>query len=214
MGQTIDYPAVTGMLQKAVDTILENGDLLTRLDSVIGDGDHGPSMVRAMQALRATIEKDFSGRIGTLLSDAGWAVMSVDAGSTGPLLGSLFMGMGSGAGDAETLDTAGFVAMFAAGIAKMRKSTRAQVGDKTMMDALLPALDAMQETGNGEIGTCLDRAAAAALAGAEATRQMKAKFGRARNLGDRVLGHIDPGAQSMALILRAFSEAAPRAEQP
>ena len=99
------------------------------------------------------------------------------------------------------------MAVFEAGIAKLQKQSRAQIGDKTMMDAFLPALAALKSADSARgIKAALAQAAAAAAHGAEATRNMHAKFGRARNLGDRVLGHPDPGAVSVSLIFKGFSE--------
>jgi dihydroxyacetone kinase-like protein len=97
--------------------------------------------------------------------------------------------------------------VFEAGVAKLQRQSRAQVGDKTMMDAFLPALAALKSADSARgIKAALEQAAEAASKGAEATRNMKAKFGRARNLGDRVLGHTDPGAVSVSLIFKGFSE--------
>jgi phosphoenolpyruvate---glycerone phosphotransferase subunit DhaL len=133
--------------------------------------------------------------------------MSCDGGSTGPLLGSFFMGMGEGANGRGELDCAGLVSVFEAGLVKLQKQSRAQVGDKTMMDAFLPALAALKSADSVlGIKAALTKAAEAAAIGAETTRNMKAKFGRARNLGDRVLGHADPGAVSVSLIFKGFSE--------
>jgi dihydroxyacetone kinase-like protein len=117
------------------------------------------------------------------------------------------MGMSeAGAGKTE-LDRTGLVALLEAGITKLHKQSRAQVGDKTMMDAFLPALEALKTSEPGApIKATLQLAAEAAGRGAEATKTMCAKFGRARNLGDRVIGHADPGAVSVSLILKGFSE--------
>ena len=105
------------------------------------------------------------------------------------------------------MDCAGVAAVFDAGVTKLQKQSRAQVGDKTMMDAFLPTLAALKSADSARgIKAALEQAAQAAATGAEATRSMKAKFGRARNLGDRVLGHADPGAVSVSLIFRGFSE--------
>ena len=134
--------------------------------------------------------------------------MDCDGGSTGPLLGSWFMGMSAAAGEAAELDCTALVAMMNGGILKLAKQSRAVVGDKTMMDAFLPALDALLAAApSGDIRLALRQAAAAAAEGAEATKQFRAKFGRARNLGERVIGHVDPGAVSVSLIFKGFSEA-------
>jgi dihydroxyacetone kinase-like protein len=125
------------------------------------------------------------------------------------------MGLGDLPADKRELTFEEFVAAFAAGIGKLQKQSRAQVGDKTMMDAFLPALAALQAASPAAgIQAALAQAAAAAAAGADATRSMKAKFGRARNLGDRVLGHPDPGAVSVSLLFQGFSEGIPPSAGP
>ena len=139
--------------------------------------------------------------------------MSCDGGSTGPLLGSFFLGMSEAAVDQKDLDCAGLVSLFEGGIAKMQKQSRAQIGDKTMMDAFLPALAALKAAAqDGGIEKALEQAAEAARSGAEATRALRARFGRARHLGDRVVGHLDPGAVSVSLILAGFRQGLARTE--
>jgi dihydroxyacetone kinase-like protein len=136
-------------------------------------------------------------------------MMCIDGGSTGPLWGSLFVGMSTGVGEADSLDCGAVADAFEAGLAKIQKQSKAQVGDKTMMDALIPAVGAIRTAADASasINDAMSAAAQAAAEGAEATAGMQAKFGRARNLGERVIGHIDPGATSMSLLFKAFSEA-------
>lgn len=208
MSETISYPQVCRMLQAAVEQIRANHEHLSRLDGAVGDGDHGTTILRTMEAVAKAVAEAQGSDLKALFAKIGWDVMDCDGGSTGPLLGSFFMGMGDALGDQAELDCAAVVAMFAGGINKLAKQSRAVVGDKTMMDAFLPALAAMQAAAPaGCIRTALGQAAAAAAAGAEATGQFRAKFGRARNLGDRVIGHVDPGAVSVSLIFKGFSEA-------
>ncbi|MCX6922779.1 MAG: dihydroxyacetone kinase subunit DhaL [Verrucomicrobia bacterium] len=207
MSETIGYQQVCGMLNAATDQIRRNHEMLSKLDSAVGDGDHGTTILRAMEAVSKTVSESAGSDLKALFSAIAWAVMSCDGGSTGPLLGSLFMGMSDGAAGRKELDYAGLVSVFEAGITKLQKQSRAQVGDKTMMDAFLPALAALKVADGGRgIKAALDQAAEAAAKGAEATKSMKAKFGRARNLGDRVLGHADPGAVSVSLLFKGFSE--------
>ena len=208
MSETIGYKQVCGMLNAAADQIRMNHQMLSKLDSAVGDGDHGTTILRAMEAVSKTVSENPESDLKTLLSAVAWAVMSCDGGSTGPLLGSFFMGMSDGAAGREELDCAGVAAVFDAGVTKLQKQSRAQVGDKTMMDAFLPALAALKSADSARgIKAALEQAAEAAAKGAEVTQNKKAKFGRARNLGDRVLGHTDPGAVSISLILKGFSEA-------
>jgi dihydroxyacetone kinase-like protein len=196
------------MLQSAVGQIRTHHEMLSQLDAAVGDGDHGTTILRTMEAVARTITESNGTDLKELLSKIAWAVMDCDGGSTGPLLGSLFMGMSDGVTKETDLDCAAVVAMFEAGIRKLARQSRAVVGDKTMMDAFLPALDAMLAAApSGDIRTVLQQAAAAATAGAEATKDFRAKFGRARNLGDRVIGHADPGAVSASLILNGCSDA-------
>lgn len=195
------------MLLAAAGKIRANHEMLSRLDSAVGDGDHGTTILRAMEAVERTVSENAGTDLRQLLSAVAWAVMSCDGGSTGPLLGSFFMGMSEGVSDKNECDCAGLAAMFEAGITKMQKLSRAQIGDKTMMDAFLPALAALKAADPAHgIHSALLQAANAAAQGAEATKTMRAKFGRARNLGDRVIGHTDPGAVSVSLLFRGFSE--------
>ncbi len=204
MSNTIGHKEIVAMIIGAAQKIKENHQLLSKLDSATGDGDHGTTMLRSFKAVEDTIDSCSDEDTKALLHNIGWAIMSADGGSTGPLLGSFFMGMSEGIDSAE-LDTQATATMIAAGITKMHKQSRAQIGDKTMMDALLPAMEALNAADKNEaVSEALSRAAKAAVEGAEATKDMKAKFGRARNLGDRVIGHRDPGAVSISLIFEGF----------
>ncbi len=208
MPQTIDYDGFVRMLSAAVAKIRENHAHLSKLDSATGDGDHGTAMSRAADAVQTAADADASGKLQALLHDVGWGVMSIDGGSTGPMFGSFFMGLSDGVGDSGSLDTAGLATSFEAGLAKMQKNSKAQVGDKTLMDALIPAVETLRAAadGGGSVEDALAQAADAAEKGAAATAEMQAKFGRARNLGERTIGHVDPGATSMAYLFRGFAE--------
>jgi dihydroxyacetone kinase-like protein len=208
MPETLSYPQVCQMLLAAAGRIRANHEMLSRLDAATGDGDHGTTILRAMEAVAKAIAENTDTDLKGLLGKIAWDVMGSDGGSTGPLLGSFFMGMSDAVTGKTELDCAGVVAMFEGGIHKLAKQSRAKVGDKTMMDAFLPALDAMKAAApSGSIRAALQQAAEAAAQGAEATRNMRATFGRARNLGDRSLGAMDPGAMSVALIFDGFRAA-------
>jgi dihydroxyacetone kinase-like protein len=208
--QTIGANIIIRMIVAAAARIRANEKELSALDSATGDGDHGTTICRVMDAAEAAAKGDTSGKIADLLNKVGWDVMSVDGGSTSPLLGSFFIGLGEGAGGAAQLDAKAAAAMFEAGVAGLRQQTKAQPGDKTMVDALVPAVEALRAAANGgaDVTAALRQAADAAARGAQATKEMVAKFGRARNLGDRTRGHADPGATSIAHIFTAFAEAA------
>jgi len=191
------------MLRGAAAEVKANHEELSRLDSFGGDGDHGTTMVRAMGCMEKAIDAVSTSEVKTLLNDVGWAIMGVDGGATGPLLGMFFMGMAEGASgdvvDAETL-----ARMFESGLAKVQKQTKAQVGDKTMIDALVPAVHAMKSAGVKELADALKCAADAAEQGAASTRELQARFGRAKNIKEKSIGTQDPGATSVALIFRGF----------
>ena len=195
------------MVLGAVAMVRENHEILSKLDSAIGDGDHGTTMLRAVKAAEDAINGNPDEKLKDLLYKIGWAIMSADGGSTGPLLGSFFMGMSEAVDGESEIDSSAVADMIIAGVNKMHKQSRAQVGDKTMMDAMLPAVDALKAADKGaSVQEMLRQAAKAASDGADATKDMKAKFGRARNLGDRVIGHKDPGAISISLIFQGFYE--------
>ena len=196
------------MLTAAAEHVRANREALSKLDSHGGDGDHGTTMLRAMNALEKMIEASGSSDIKGLLYDAGWAVMGIDGGATGPLFGAFFMGMSEPAEGRDTLDADTLAAMFEAGLASVQKNTRAKVGDKTVIDALVPAVNAMRtasDEGRG-VAEALALAAKAAEQGAASTRDLQARFGRAKNIGERSVGAQDPGAKSVSLIFRGFAE--------
>ena len=147
-------------------------------------------------------------QIKDLLQGIGWAVMGVDGGAAGPLFGSLFMSMADAAGDGAALDASGVATMFEAGLAGVRKRTKAQPGDKTMIDALVPAVEALRAAADDgvDVPAALMQAADAARQGAESTKTMQARFGRAKNIGEKSVGEQDPGATSVALVFRGFSQ--------
>ncbi len=208
MADTISKADLGQMILAAVEKIRANHQELSRLDSATGDGDHGTTMLRAMDAAGKAVEEAGEGDIKSLLHGIGWGIMCVDGGSTGPLLGSLFMGMSEGAGEVDALDSAALAATFEGGLASMQKQSKAQVGDKTMMDALIPAVESLRSAADAGAGpaAAMQQAADAAAKGAEATKDMQAKFGRARNLGERTLGNVDPGATSISYLFEGFSE--------
>ena len=210
MSETVDLEALALVLRTAAARVKAGAGELGRLDSAIGDGDHGVAMTRAMEAIENGLNGCPAQNAKDLLQNVAWSVMSIDAGATGPLMGSLFMGMMEPVGDAAAIDAPLLASMFAAGLAKMRAISKAEVGDKTMLDALIPAVAALQAAaGGGEpVAAALAKAAEAAQAGAESTKALRARFGKARNLGDRSLGHQDPGATSMALLFRGLAEGA------
>lgn len=209
MAAAIDYEALVAMLHAAAAKVVEQTDELGRLDAFAGDGDHGTTMKTAMGVLVQAVAGNADRSLAALLKAVGWELMGVDGGCAPPLLGSLFNGMAKAAKGLEALDSAALAAVFEAGLASLAKQSKANVGDKTMMDALVPAVGAMTAgaAAGQSPGAMLAAAAAAAEAGAAATTTMQARFGRARNLGERSIGAADAGATSMSLIFRGFADA-------
>jgi dihydroxyacetone kinase-like protein len=207
--QTVGYAELVKMLRGAAAKIKAGQAALSKLDSVIGDGDHGTTIARAMGLVEKSIGAAKGQDLGGLLNDAGWAVMGVDGGATGPLLGTLLMGMGESAAGKKALDASALAEVFEGGLAAVQKQTPAQVGDKTMIDALAPAVAALRAAAEaGDLpAVAMRKAADAAEQGAASTVNLRARFGRARNLGDRSIGVQDAGATSMAMIFGAMADA-------
>ena len=145
MTDTIGVDNIGRMIRSAADKIRANRDELSKLDSAIGDGDHGMTITRAMGIAEKVIEESEKKELKGLLKDVGWGVMGVDGGATGPLLGSFLMGLSNGVGEQDLADCPTLAAMFEAGLAGVRRQSKALIGDKTMMDALLPAVDAIRQ---------------------------------------------------------------------
>ena len=198
------------MLRTAAARVKAGAAELGRLDSAIGDGDHGVAMTRAMEAIEKGIDGCQTRSGKALLQGVAWSVMSIDAGATGPLMGSLLMGMVDPVGEAAEIDAQLLASMFAAGLAKMRPSARPRSATRPCWTRWFrPSRPCKQAAAGGDsVAAALGKAAAAAQAGAESTKALRARFGKARNLGDRSLGHQDPGATSIALFFHGLAEGA------
>jgi dihydroxyacetone kinase-like protein len=185
-------------------------EYLTQLDAAIGDGDHGINMNRGFDAVgKALAVQDGNLPPGQLLTIAGKTLVSTVGGASGPLWGTAFRRAGRSLGNAESFDGAALLAALDAGVDGVVDLGAAAPGDKTMVDALRPAVDALREgLGAGaSLDAALAAAAAAAEDGARSTVPMQARKGRASYLGERSIGHQDPGATSAALIVRALERA-------
>jgi phosphoenolpyruvate---glycerone phosphotransferase subunit DhaL len=206
MLETIGYDEMVRMLREASSIVCGDHKRLSELDSVGGDGDHGTTMVRAMGCLEKAVDASGSRDLKPLLHDVGWAILGVDGGATGPLLGTFFMSMSEAVPEKDTLDASELATMFEAGLAGMGKQTKARIGDKTMIDALAPAIIAMREAADAgaSIEESLRRAAEAAEQSAVGTKELQARFGRAKNIKEQSIGTQDPGATSVSLIFKGF----------
>ncbi|MFF4116506.1 dihydroxyacetone kinase subunit DhaL [Streptomyces sp. NPDC001714] len=173
---------------------------LTALDSPIGDADHGSNLQRGFKAVIAALEKDAPATPGAVLTLAGRRLISTVGGASGPLYGTLLRSTGKALGDTAEVSEAQLAEALRAGVDKVMALGGAAPGDKTMIDALVPAVDAL--------GDGFGAARAAAEQGAEATIPLQARKGRASYLGERSIGHQDPGATSSALLVAGLAEAA------
>jgi len=196
------------MFASAGEEIRSHQELLSQLDSVGGDGDHGTTMVRAIEVLVSELKEESDKSLNVRLKDAGWRVLGVDGGASSALLGIFIGGMGDVAMESES-DCKQLAASFAAGLGAVQKQTKAGPGDKTMIDALVPAVLAFETAANDDqpIAWAMKMAAEAAHAGAESTKDMIARYGRAKFIGEKSRGSADAGATSIALLFEGFRSA-------
>jgi dihydroxyacetone kinase-like protein len=206
---------VIAWLNEAREAVAERADYLTQLDAAIGDGDHGINMTRGLDAVgKALAAQGPDTPPGPLLVLAGKTLVSTVGGASGPLWGSAFRAAGRSLGTADGFDGEALAGALDAGLAAVVDLGAAAPGDKTMVDALAPAAAVLRERiGDGaSIAEAVAAAAEAAEAGALATVPMQARKGRASYLGERSIGHQDPGATSAALIMRALRVAVAKDE--
>jgi dihydroxyacetone kinase-like protein len=194
------------MLQGAAAQIREQNAALSALDSVSGDGDHGATMLRIVDQL-VSVPLNETTAVNGFFRDAGWKILGTDGGASSSLLGMFFLGMADAPACSPSLDCNDLATAFEAGLAAVSKQTSAKPGDKTLMDALAPAVKALRMAADAgkTVDQALCDAASAARAGAESTRGLTARFGRAKFLGEKTRGHQDPGAASVALLFEGFS---------
>jgi phosphoenolpyruvate---glycerone phosphotransferase subunit DhaL len=186
----------------------ENRQQLTDLDSAVGDGDFGISLDRGFTAVQAELTAKPPADVRAVFQSVATVLIKTMGGSSGPLLGTFFLRAAGTCADKSELAPADVVTLFQAGVEGLQQRGKAALGDKTMMDAWLPAVDAMRsalESGSG-LTEILKRAAAAAEAGMRATINMQARKGRGSYLGERSVGHQDPGATATYLLFKAAAE--------
>jgi dihydroxyacetone kinase-like protein len=184
------------------ERVVGSKDLLTEADMAIGDGDHGIGMARGFEAVAGKLgQQQRFDSVGSLLRTIGMTLVSSVGGAAGPVFGTMFIGGARRLGESQSLDSKALALMLEDALSAVQGRGRALVGDKTMVDALAPAADAAALRADASLLEALRAAAEAARQGMESTKTMVAKIGKAKTLGDRSLGHPDPGAVSTALIL-------------
>ncbi|WP_433825566.1 dihydroxyacetone kinase subunit DhaL [Actinoplanes sp. CA-015351] len=189
-------------LRAAADSVAASAGELTRLDAAIGDGDHGVNMSRGFTAVIAALDAGTFDSVGDVFVKAGTTLISKVGGASGPLYGSAFRALGKALPAGPSVTAPELAAGLRAGLEAVRKLGKADPGDATMVDAFQPAVDAF--TGD-DLAAAAENAARAAEQGARATVDLRARKGRASYLGERSVGHQDPGATSTALIFRALN---------
>lgn len=205
---TITLDQLIAWLSRFRDLVTEKQSYLTELDSAIGDADHGSNMTRGMSAVIEKVGAAPATAADELLKSVGMTLVTSVGGASGPLYGTLFLRMGVNAGPVTELDGAAFGTALRAGLDGVVARGKAEAGDKTMFDALSPALDAWDAAvaGGADISAAASAAFAAAEKGRLATEPLVARKGRASYLGERSAGHLDPGATSSTLLLQALAE--------
>lgn len=210
MTSTIDTAALHDWISRFAVAMNDNREWLTELDSAIGDADHGANMARGMAAVVDKLDAGAPETIDELLKGVGMTLVSSVGGASGPLYGTFFLRMGMTAGAVPTLDAASLATALRAGLDGVVARGKAEADDKTMYDAMAPAVDALDSTlaAGADLGAALVAAADAAAAGRDATRPLVARKGRASYLGERSAGHLDPGAASTAILFETLAAAA------
>jgi dihydroxyacetone kinase-like protein len=205
----MDAATITSWMREIEASVRVERDHLVQLDAAIGDADHGINMTRGFEAVVQALAADNGSTPGRLLIIAGRTLVSTVGGASGPLWGSALRSGGRVLGEQTTFDGPQLVEVLAAALASVKDLGTAALGDKTMVDALEPAVETLRSRiADGEpLARALDEAAAAAEAGMRGTIPLQARKGRASYLGERSVGHQDPGATSTALIVRALQRA-------
>jgi phosphoenolpyruvate---glycerone phosphotransferase subunit DhaL len=205
MADSMDVGALGRWVRGFAALVAENRTLLTQLDAAIGDADHGSNMDRGLTAVVAALDATPPDSAAALFKKVGMTLVSTVGGASGPLYGTLFLRMATAAGEVPALDGPAFAKALRAGLEGVVARGKAEAGDKTMYDAFAPAVEALDAAlaGGAALPDALRGAATAAAAGRDATTPMLARKGRASYLGERSVGHQDPGATSVTLLLDA-----------
>ena len=213
---SVAYDEVLGWIRRFAAEVEANKEYLTQLDAAIGDADHGINMDRGMSAVIAKVDAQAGEQdVGALLKTVGMTLVSTVGGAGGPLYGTLFLQMGTAASGKGELSPDDWAAALEAGIAGVQARGKAEQGDKTMIDALIPGRDALKAAlaDGAAFGVALRKSADAAEKGMRDTVPLVARKGRASYLGERSAGHQDPGATSSQLLLEAAAATWGESEQ-
>lgn len=211
----IDTAQLVQMLQAISTAMQQNKERLTELDIAIGDGDHGINMARGFKEVEArlpSLAAQYAEDVGGVIKATGTTLVSTVGGASGPLYGTAFMKAGAVAAGKTAVDGPLFIAMFEAAVEGIKMRGKSTTGEKTMLDALVPALDALKQTyaESGDMRKALEAAVAASKDGVAFTKTIIATKGRASYLGERSIGHQDPGATSSLILLETILASLPK----
>ncbi|MBR0409917.1 MAG: dihydroxyacetone kinase subunit L [Eubacterium sp.] len=203
-----DVSKVIEMVKRMGADIEANKEFLTELDNVIADGDHGINMDRGFKAVDAIIPTFADKDIGTILKQVGMKLLSTVGGASGPLYGTAFMKAGALVAGKTEVDMNDFIAMLEAAIDGVVKRGKATTGEKTMLDSMIPADEAIKASyaADQDVKKAFEAGVKAAEDGIEYTKTIKATKGRASYIGDRSIGHQDPGATSFTIMLKGIAD--------
>lgn len=202
---TVTIESLKGWLSEFTRLVTENKDYLTKLDAAIGDADHGINMDRGMRAVLDEVSAAEFANVSALFKKVGMTLVTTVGGASGPLYGTFFLRFGMACGEIESMTSTDLATAIRAGLEGVVARGKPELGDKTMFDAMSPATDALDtalKSGEG-LAVALQKAFAAATEGRDATIPMLARKGRASYLGERSVGHQDPGATSTALLFES-----------
>ena len=205
---SVSYDDVIRFIRAFAGVITENKAYLTELDSAIGDADHGINMDRGFQAVLGKLDGQATGDVGALFKAVGMTLVSTVGGAGGPLYGTLFLQLGVATAGKAAIEATDWAAALDAAVAGVQARGKAELEDKTMVDALAPGRDAFRAAleGGASFGDALRESAEAAARGRDATIPLVARKGRASYLGERSAGHQDPGATSSTLLLQTVAD--------
>jgi dihydroxyacetone kinase-like protein len=205
---SLDNKTALQWLRQCAETFNAQKDELTQLDAAVGDADHGANMARGFNAVLGKLGEMEGKDLGAVFKTVAMTLISTVGGASGPLYGTFFLQAATSATGKAELDLEQIHTAFAVGLQGLMNRGKAKVGEKTMIDALVPAIEALKPAGADDtLVAALDRAVAAAKQGADSTIPMVATKGRASYLGERSAGHMDPGASSSVLLLDALRKA-------
>lgn len=204
--ETLTIDETREMMIAVCDKIIESEPILTDADRALGDGDHGIGMQRGMTAAKEALASEEFSSVGKVFMSVGMSMMSTMGGASGAVFGTLFRGGGKAIKDAETFGGAEAAIFFKEGTEGVMSRGGAKPGDKTMVDALVPAAEKAGEVSGQPVSEALSAIASAAAAGRDASEGMVATMGRAKTLGEKSLGKPDAGAVSVAIIAQAMAD--------